>query len=286
MADRYTYFPLIGIFILGVWGVGDLTAGWRCRRAALATLAAGVILVCMVLSAQQTARWADNQSLFTYVLTISPDNAVAHSGLGDDLLRQDRNEEAEAHYRELARIEPKARAYAHLMWGQTLVNRNRLPEAVAHFREAIRLDPDMAIAHNNLAMALVQIGKPQEVIDHLYEAVRLAPDKPEVLNNLAWVLTRCPDRKLRNSAKAVELAQRAVELSDRQEPGYLGTLAAAYAEAGRPSEAMQIAEEAITLAAIQKKPAPEDALQVQMKIRQDGFPRRAAPPSSLHPVQP
>ena len=131
MADRYTYFPLIGIFILGVWGIGDLTAGWRYRRTALAALAAGVILACMVLSAQQTAHWADNQSLFTYVLTISPDNAVAHSGLGDDLLRQNRNEEAEAHYRELARIEPKARAYAHLMWGQTLVNRNRLPEAVA-----------------------------------------------------------------------------------------------------------------------------------------------------------
>ncbi len=130
MADRYTYFPLIGIFILGVWGVGDLAAGWRYRRTALAALAAGVILACMILSAQQTARWADNQTLFSYVLTISPDNAVAHSGLGEDLLRRNRNAEAEAHYRELARIEPKARAYAHLMWGQTLVNRHRLPEAV------------------------------------------------------------------------------------------------------------------------------------------------------------
>ena len=276
MADRYTYFPLIGVFILGVWGIGDLAAGWRYRRTALAALAAGVILACMIFSAQQTARWADNQTLFSYVLTISPDNAVAHSGLGDDLLRQNRNAEAEAHYRELARIEPKARAYAHLMWGQTLVNRHRLPEAVAHFREAIRLDPEMAIAHNDLAMALMQVGKPREVVEHLYEAVRLAPNKPEVLNNLAWVLTRCPDRKLRNSAKAVELAQRAVELSDRQEPAYLGTLAAAYAEVGRLSEAMQIAEEAIALAAIQKKAAPDDALRVQMKIHQPGSPHRKA----------
>jgi Flp pilus assembly protein TadD len=265
MADRYTYIPLIGIFILGVWGIGDLTAGWRYQRGTLAASAAVVILACSVLSAQQTAHWADSGSLFRYVLTISPDNAVAHSGLGDDLLRQNYNVEAEAHYRELARIEPKARAYAHLMWGQTLVNRDRPADAAPHFREAIRLDPGMAIARNNLAMSLMRVGKPAEVIEQLHEAVRLAPDKPEVLNNLAYALTRCPDRKLRNSSKAVEFARRAVELSDRQEPGYLGTLAAAYAEAGQFSEALRIADEAIALAARQKKPAPPDALRVRME---------------------
>ena len=230
----------------------------------------------MILSAQQTARWADSQTLFSYVLTISPDNAVAHSSLGEDLLRKNHNEEAEAHWRELARIEPKARAYAHLMWGQTFVNRHRPSEAASHFREAIRFDPNMAIAHNNLAMALMQMGKPQEaeVIEQMYEAARLAPDQPEALNNLARVLTTCENHKLRNSAKAIELAQRAVELSNRQEPGYLGTLAAAYAEDGRSAEALQIAQEAIALAALQKIAAPADALQVRTKVRKAGSPRR------------
>jgi protein O-mannosyl-transferase len=279
MADRYTYIPLIGIFILGVWSIGDLTAGWRYQRTALAVSAAGVILVCMGLSTQQTADWADNQSLFTYVLSVTPDNAAAHSSMADDLLRQNRNEEAEVHCRELARIEPKARAYAHLMWGQTLVNRNRQSEAVAHFREAIRLDPNMAIAHNNLAMALMQVGKPQEVIEHLNEAARLAPDNPEALNNLAWVLTRCLDRKLRDSAKAVELGEQAVKLSDRQEPEYLATLAAAYAEVGRSSEALQVADEAISLAARQKKATPADALRVQMLIRRAGSLRGMTSPA-------
>ncbi len=240
----------------------------------------------MVLSAQQTAHWADSESLFSYVLTISPDNAVAHSNLADVLLWQNHNEEAEYHCRELARIEPKARAYAHLMWGQTLVNRDRQSEAVSHFREAIRLDPSMAIAHSKLAMSLMRVGKPQEVIEHLSEAARLAPDKPEVLNNLAWALTRCSDRKLRNSKRAVELAQRAVDLSDRQEPGYLATLAAAYAENGQFSEAAQVAEEAIALATRQKKPAPAEALRVRMEVRQAGSPRRTTPQSSLPSFQP
>ncbi len=308
MADRYTYIPLIGIFIAVVWGIGELAGSSErfprretppdCNRGALqggenrhgiifpAILAAGVLAACMILSARQVAHWADSEALFTYVLRVSPENAVGHCNLGDELLRQGRYAEAEKHYRELARIEPKARAYAQLRWGQTLAKRDRPAEAVSHFREAVRLDPDMAVAHFDLAMALVGVGKPQEVIEHLYAADRLAPDKPEVLKNLAWALTHCPDRKLRDAAKGVELAERAVKLSDRQEPGYLATLAVAYAEAGRPSEALQVAEEAIALAAVQKKAAPADALRVRRELRQAGSSRRTMPrslPDSARP---
>jgi tetratricopeptide (TPR) repeat protein len=286
MADRYTYIPLIGIFIAVVWGIGDLTAGRRRQRVVAAALAVSAIGACMILSAWQTAHWADSQSLFTYVLDVSPDNAVGHCNLGDELLRQNRYAEAETHYRELARIEPKARAYAQLMWGQTLAKRDRPGEAVSHFREAVRLDPDMAIAHFDLAMALAEVGKPQEVIEHLYTAARLARDKPEALNNLAWFLTHCPDRNLRDAAKAVELAERAVRLSDRQEPGYLATLAVAYTEAGRPSEALQVAEEAIGLAAIQKKAAPADALRVRMEVHSAGSSRRRTPQPPVDSARP
>ena len=175
MADRYTYIPLIGIFILGVWGVGDLAAGWRYRRTALAALAAGVILACMILSAQQTAHWADNQSLFSYVLTISPDNAVAHSDLGDDLLRQNRNAEAEAHYRELARIEPKAGPYAHLMWGQTLAQ----SQSAARSRRALPRGHTARSRHGHRPQqpghgADRRSANRREVVEQLYEAVRLA----------------------------------------------------------------------------------------------------------------
>ena len=286
MADRYTYIPLIGIFIAVVWGIGDLTAGRRRQRVVAAALAVSAIGACMILSAWQTAHWADSQSLFTYVLDVSPDNAVGHCNLGDELLRQNRYAEAETHYRELARIEPKARALPQFMSGDAGPERDRPGEAVSHFREAVRLDPDMAIAHFDLAMALAEVGKPQEVIEHLYTAARLARDKPEALNNLAWFLTHCPDRNLRDAAKAVELAERAVRLSDRQEPGYLATLAVAYTEAGRPSEALQVAEEAIGLAAIQKKAAPADALRVRMEVHSAGSSRRRTPQPPVDSARP
>jgi Flp pilus assembly protein TadD len=155
-----------------------------------------------------------------------------------------------------------------------------LPEAVAHFREAIRLNPRMAIAHNDLALALAQMGRPQEVIDELSEAVRLAPERPEAFKNLAWALTTCPDRSLRNAAKAVELAQRAVELSDPPKPEFLDCLAAAYAEAGRFPEAAQTARKALDLATQQNNVSLAESVKAKIPFYEAGAPVRDAQQTS------
>ena len=278
MADRYTYLPLVGIFILAAWGSADLLAGWRYGRTLLGVLATAAILASMVLTARQVAHWTDTISLFEYALTITPDNAVAHDNLGDVLLHRNRNEEAEGHFREVVRLNPQGRAMAHCNWAQTLFNRKRFAEAADHLREALRLNPDLAIAHNNLALALAELGKPQEVIEHLQAAVRLAPDKPEGLKNLAWALATCPDRKLRNGAKAVELAGRAVELSDVRQPEFLDTLADAYAEAGRFPEAVRTANEAVGLAAQQNKQTLAESIRAKIPLYEAGT-SSAAPPS-------
>ncbi len=179
IADRYTYFPLIGIFILGVWGIADLATGLPHRRAILATVAGGAVLACILLSARQTAHWRNTESLFEYVLTVSPDNAAAHDNLAQICLQEGRNEEAEKHARELERIDPHRRAKARLYWGTSLLIRHRFSEAIEQFQEAVRLDPNMALARNDLATALAQAAKLQGAVDQLHEAVRLAPDRPE-----------------------------------------------------------------------------------------------------------
>lgn len=280
MADRYTYFPLVGIFILAVWAAADLLVGQQYGRAGACALATASILACMLLTVRQVARWTNTMSLFQYTLTITPDNAVAHDNLGDVLMRENRNEEAEVHFREVVRLDPQRRPSAHCNWGMTLSNRKRWPEAVEHFHEALRLNPEMAVAHNNLAMALVQLGRPREVIEHLEEAARLAPDEPEVMRNLAWALATCPDRNLRNAAKAVELAERALALPDGRQPESLEALAVAYAETGRPAEAVKAANEAIGLAVKQNKPALAEAIRAKIPLYRAGTPL-GAPPSKL-----
>jgi Flp pilus assembly protein TadD len=87
-----------------------------------------------------------------------------------------------------------------------------------------------------------------QAVNHYHQALTLKPDMVEALNNLAWILAASPSDALRNGAEAVRLAERACELSQRREPVLLGTLAAAYAEAGRFGEAVTTAEKARDLA--------------------------------------
>jgi Flp pilus assembly protein TadD len=102
--------------------------------------------------------------------------------------------------------------------------------------------------HATLALLLTEQKRTSEAIRHYREALRLYPDTPEVLNNLAWILATDPQAENRNGAEAARLAERACELTKRKQAGYVGTLAAALAEAGRFEEAVRTGEEAAALA--------------------------------------
>ena len=123
-------------------------------------------------------------------------------------------------------------------------------------------------------MALQGQGKIAEAVVQWREAVRLQPKQIAFANNLAWVLATCPDAAVRDGAEAVQLAQRAVQLSGGQEPAILGTLAAAYAEAGRFPEAVQTARNALDLATQQNQQALADALRAKIALYEAGRPYR------------
>ncbi len=113
------------------------------------------------------------------------------------------------------------------------------------------------------------------------------PDDVALLNDTAWVLATNPNASIRNGTEAVGLAQRAVRLSDGKEPAVLGTLAAAYAEAGRFSEAVQTARKALDLATEQNKQSLAESLKAKMALYEAGTPFRdiqqSAPPGSVRP---
>src|SRR5204862_3640118 len=128
------------------------------------------------------------------------------------------------HYERAIAIQP-GDAGAHLSCGNALVEAGRMDEALDHYRSALKLQPGFTQAHNNLAFVLLRTGQPHEAIAHFQTALRLEPENVRTLSNLAWLLATCPDASVRDGAKAIELAQRANELSDRRDPVVLRALA-------------------------------------------------------------
>jgi tetratricopeptide (TPR) repeat protein len=373
MADRYTYIPSIGLFIVVVWGVNDLFDLWPGRRLLL-PLAGGLALAgCLVVTSRQIGYWQNGTTIFAHAIEVTDNNYVAYNCLGrifDDmgeknkalvlfseavrieprfaptqfnlattLLKFGRTDEALEHFNAAAELTPhdpdvqydigtyfllqdqteKAAGHfiaaikdkpvfpeAHNSLGLALQKQSKFDEAIAQFSEAVRLKPDFAEAQLNLATTLAKQGKTAEAISHFSEnarlrpddpdahfnlglalldnhqpaeaavqffdelrltpnetkahyrlaqalsrqhksseaivhyreSIRLTPDFPDALNELAWIRATDPDPGNRSGTEAVQLAKRACELTQNQQPAFLTTLAAACAETGQFEEAI------------------------------------------------
>jgi tetratricopeptide (TPR) repeat protein len=208
---------------------------------------------------------------FQRALQINPDYVEAQNNLGNALLQKGSVDEAIAHYQKALQIKPDSME-SHNNLGNALRKKGRVDEAIVHYQKALQINPDYAEAHNNLGNAFRQMGRMDEAIVHYQKALQIKPDNAEVQNNLARVLATCPQASLRNGNKAVELAQRANQLTGDGNPVVLGTLAAAYAEAGRFPEAVKTAQRALQLAETQSNTALADAIRSQLKLYQAGIP--------------
>jgi tetratricopeptide (TPR) repeat protein len=186
-ADRYTYVPLIGLFIMIAWGVGDLAGRWGHARTVLALLAATALSTLITCTWIQVGYWKDSLSLFTHTLQATNNNYVAHDNLGNALADRGRLEEAISHYTETLRIKPD-HAEAYNNWGTALVEQGRFEEAIGRFLQALRIKPDYVEAHSNLGVALERKGRYEEAIAQHLEALRLRPDYAKAHNNLALAL--------------------------------------------------------------------------------------------------
>ena len=184
---------------------------------------------------------------FARALEIEPTSALAHNNLGKALVDEGRAAEAISHYEQALRSRPKW-AEAHYNLANALVKTGKLPDALAHYETALQLKPDYAEAHYNLGVALGDLGRFDEARAHYEQAVKLSSDSADAHNNLAWALATDPDARRRDPLRAVQLAERACELTERKDAGALDTLAAAYAAAGRFDEAIRTAQGAIELA--------------------------------------
>ncbi|MCK4790847.1 MAG: tetratricopeptide repeat protein [Desulfobacteraceae bacterium] len=189
MADRYTYVPLIGLFILISWGVPELAARWRRGRIVLCALAGVFLSVFMSITWVQVGYWTNSIALFEHAIDVTPYNSLAHYNLGNLLARGGKFDEAIRHYHEALGIRPD-HAKAHNNLGLVLAKQGKITQASKHYFKALRIDPSFASPHFNLGNLSAAQGKFDEAIAHYFEALRLRPDSAEVHNSLAAILYR------------------------------------------------------------------------------------------------
>ncbi len=168
------------------------------------------------------------------------DMGMALSALG-------RSREAADYFVEARRRNPGA-AQIHYYLGTELLKLGQADDAATSLSEAVRLAPDWPDAHFELGVVLAAKGDPGEAVGQYREALRLKPDLTVAKNNLAWILATSPEAKVRDGAQAVELAEQACDQSAWRETVFVGTLSAAYAEAGRFEQAVAASQKACDLA--------------------------------------
>jgi tetratricopeptide (TPR) repeat protein len=183
MADRYTYLPSIGLFIMIAWGLGEAVSRRRGHKAAIGIAMGLVLIACAVRTGDQLRYWRDGESLFRHALAVTDRNFVAHNNLGNVLMDKGEVDEAMTHYQTALEIQPRyADALNNL--GSAQLEKDRVDEAIASYEKALALQPDFALAHNNLGNALLRKGHVDEAIAQYRKTLAFRPDYANAWNNL------------------------------------------------------------------------------------------------------
>lgn len=317
-ADRYTYLPQIGLFVIGVWFAADLAIIGRSRSSLAITTAVALLLILALTWTAfiQTSYWRNSEALWSHALAVTSDNDVAHNNLGylcndrgeldkatshfeaaakirsgkrdahydlgsafvqmnlaDSLAGKGLPDEAMVHYQAAIDLQPNY-ANAYYNRGSVLLAEGRVDEAIADWEKTLQLEPNDADAHTGLGNAFLRKGSLQQAIAHYKEASALAPEDPHSRNNIAWVLATASDASLRDGNRAVGFAEEAVQLSGGREPQFMRTLAAAYAESGRFSEALAAAQQAAVMAMMQGKTDVANRLKKDLVLYREHQPMR------------
>ncbi len=305
LADRYTYIPYIGLFIMIAWGIPELLSKWPYRKFILGVSMLIVLTAIGTCAYRQVSYWNNSTTLFSHAVEATQNNHVAHCNLAKDLRNHGKTALAIEHFKKAFKIAPnypdtvnglgcalydqgdlneaivyfqKAiqvkpdSPYPRNNLGFALQKQGKLDEAVVYFTQAVQIKPDFAEARHNLANALVSQGRFDEACDQFHAALRLKPDWTEPMGNLAFLIATHPEIKGRDINEAIYLADRTCRLTSYRNPTCLGTLAAAYASAGRFPEAINTAQKAITLADDANQPQVKNIIQYHLTFYTQGIP--------------
>jgi tetratricopeptide (TPR) repeat protein len=272
-ADRYTYLPQIGLYIAITWSVADLTTFWRQQRTILSAAASLTIAILSWRAWAQTSYWRDSETLFKHALTVTTNNDVAENNLGIVYLRRGNVDEAISLLQAAVDLRPD-NSPAHENLAKALLQKGKVAEALVHYRKLRELQPGNVEVHNIVGTVLIQHGRIREAVEEWQNVLAIQSDNGNAMSNLAWVFATSPDDSLRDGPKAVQLASEALRISGHRIPIIFRTLAAAYAETGEFSKAIQAAQQGVELANSQGNSGLAAELQGHIALYQEHRPLR------------
>jgi Flp pilus assembly protein TadD len=230
-ADRYTYLPQIGLYVMAVWGGADLLGRSRAGRYAFSGAALLLLAALLRCTHAQASYWHDSETLWMHALKENPRNHVALNNLGLVLVGNGQIESAITHFERALEIQPLyADAYNNV--GTALFHTGRRREAVVQYEKAVELAPDQPRFQNNLGTALAQSGRLTEALLHFRKAVELKPDFENAHADLGYALLLQgeTDEALSQFQKALELRPDSVETHKQ--------IAQAFLKKGRTADAI------------------------------------------------
>ena len=307
MADRYTYIPLMGLFIIIAWGMSDISAKLPCRKIVVAVFSSVMLIFFMIYSWFQVHHWKNGVTLFTHAVKLTHNNSIAYCELGHALNQHGKRDEAIIHFLRSLKINPYY-AEAHYELGVTLEERDNSTAAVGQYLEALRINPNYVKAHNSLGIILANQGNFKDSVYHYKKALQINPKYPgayynlgkifsvqgkiedailyyqkalhyssnmtQALYNLSWILGTCEDGNYRNGGEAVKLAEKLCKITRYKQALALDALAAAYAETNRFDAAVLTAKKALNLALQQGPKVLVSGLKERLQLYQTGQPYR------------
>ncbi len=294
MADRYSYLPGVGIFIMVAYAARDLAGKFSATKNLLAVAAVLVLGGCLWATDKQLPVWQNSEMLFRHALAVTSKNDIAHNdlaialeekgdltgaateyraaikiaperhllhnNLGNILGQLGQHTEALAEYREAIRLQP-ADALLHVAAGHELASLGRFEEALKEFAGAERLDPSHARTHLERADVFFQQGRDVVAVNELRAALRLTPDDWKILAETAHRLAASENPETRDGKMALALALKANVLSQQSQPMVFDVLGMALAETGDFTNAVTCAQNAYGLAKVAKMKSLEPITQ-------------------------
>jgi len=196
MADRYTYVPAIGLFLMLSWGAGELSRRIRISGQVLAATGGALILVLAVLTWNQVRHWKDSISLFRHAVEVTGSNprmknalGIAHDLKGQELLRQEKVAEAIEHFEAANRNKPYDPAILFRLGG-ALAEEGKAKEALPYLKLATEIKPEWETAHLVLGRAYDQLGEKSLAEEQFRETLRINPSNILVRSRLGEQSTR------------------------------------------------------------------------------------------------
>ena len=239
-ADRYTYIPYIGLFIMIAWGISGLSAKWPYRKVTLGIAAAIVLAALGIGTYRQAGYWNNSIALFTHAIKVTQNNFIAYNNLGYAYANLSRWQEAIKACKQAIQIKPDY-AEPHNNLGNAYTNLGRWQEAIEAYRQAIQIKPDFAEPHNNLGAVYVILGRWQEAIETYRQAIRIKPDFAEPHYNLGYAYTN-----LSRWQEAIEAYGQAIRIKPDDTEAY-NNLGNVYVNLGRWQEAIEACKQAIQI---------------------------------------